>query len=208
VTEQDDFENEGTEAGAEPASGSQKPVPEPRVIDKRHASASAAAPETDEATSEGTGEELRQALDAARTEAAGYLDDLRRLKAEFDNYRKRVVKEQTALVDSASAALMERLLPVLDNFELALIAADRTKDYEALVRGVELVFSEFKEVLKREGLKAIDAHGAPFDPELHEAVMQEEGPENGKPLVAEVFRTGYTLNGRVVRPAMVKVRRA
>ena len=205
MIEHDPTQNEGTEAGAQPASGSPLHAHEPRVVDKRHGSAPPVAAMPAEASDEG--EELKLALDAARTEAAGYLDDLRRLKAEFDNYRKRVVKEQTALVDSASAALMERLLPVLDNFELALIAADRTKDYEALVRGVEIVFSEFKEVLKREGLKAIEAHGAPFDPELHEAVMQDEGPEEGKPVVAEVFRTGYTLNGRVVRPAMVKVRR-
>lgn len=158
------------------------------------------------------GEEVVEAepvdeLAEARAEAAGYLDDLRRLKAEFENYRKRMLKEQTALVEMAAASLVERLLPVLDNFELALIAADRTKDYAALVRGVELVFSEFKEVLGKAGLRAIDAHGQPFDPELHEAVMQGEGPEDGKPVVSEVFRTGYTLGGRVVRPAMVKVTR-
>jgi molecular chaperone GrpE len=136
-----------------------------------------------------------------------YLDALQRLKAEFENYRKRAIREQTQLVDSAAAGLLEKLLPVVDDFELALIAADRTKDYEALVRGVELVFSKLAEVLGKEGLRRIDAQGAHFDPELHEAVMEEEGTPDGKPVVTEVFRPGYTLHGKVVRPAMVKVRK-
>ena len=165
------------------------------------------APDPDATVEEALQAESVDELTQARAEAAGYLDDLRRLKAEFENYRKRVLKEQTALVENASAALVEKLLPILDNFELALIAADRTKDYAALVRGVELVFSEFKEVLGKQGLKRIDAEGQPFDPELHEAVMQGDGPEDGKPVVSEVFRPGYTLGGKVVRPAMVKVTR-
>jgi molecular chaperone GrpE len=168
------------------------------------------APTTDEAVvdAEVVVEAPVDELAEARAQAAQYLDDLRRLKAEFENYRKRMLKEQTSMAESAAAALVEQLLPVLDDFELALIAADRTKDYESLVRGVELVFSKLAEVLQRQGLRKIEAHNAPFDPELHEAVMQdEEGPDDGKPTVAEVFRTGYTLNGRVVRPSMVKVRK-
>jgi molecular chaperone GrpE len=151
--------------------------------------------------------EEKDELQEARAQAAQYLDDLRRLKAEFENYRKRVVREQTALVDTAASALVEQLLPVLDDFELALIAADRTKDYAALVRGVELVFSKLTEVLHKQGLRKIEAEARPFDPELHEAVMQEEGSGEGKPVVGEVFRSGYTLGGRVIRPAMVKVKR-
>src|SRR5207249_11996249 len=76
-----------------------------------------------------------------------YLEDLRRVKAEFENYRKRIIKEQTLLAERASAGVIERILPVLDDFELALMAADRTKDYESMVRGVELVYSKLREVL-------------------------------------------------------------
>jgi molecular chaperone GrpE len=155
-----------------------------------------------EASAHGGGDELAR----ARAEAAQYLDDLKRLKAEFENFRKRMVKQQTQLVGSASAQIVEKLLPVLDNFELALMAADRTKDYEAMVRGVELVYAELLSVLEREGLKRIDATGDEFDPEQHEAVMQEEG-DGDKVIVADEIRKGYTLGGRVLRPAMVKVRK-
>jgi molecular chaperone GrpE len=145
-------------------------------------------------------------LAAARKEAAEYLDDLKRLKAEFENYRKRALREQTSLVERASGQLVERLLPILDNFELALIAADRTKDYDALVRGVEIVFGELMDLLHKEGLQKIDALGKPFDPTKHEAVLEVgDGPADGDPVVAEVVRNGYTHKGKVVRPAMVKV---
>ena len=149
---------------------------------------------------------LEEQLERARREAAEHLDDLKRLKAEFENYRKRVLKEQTQLVGRASQQLVEKLMPVLDNFELALIAADRTKDIDALVRGVEIVFGELMDVLHKEGLQKIDALGKPFDPTLHEAVLEVgDGPAEGEPIVAEVVRNGYTLKGKVVRPAMVKV---
>jgi molecular chaperone GrpE len=168
---------------------------EPRVSDKRHT-----------ATAGHEAVDPFAELEKARREAAEHLDDLRRLKAEFENYRKRVLKEQTQLVERASQALVERLLPVLDNFELALIAADRTKDYEALVKGVEIVFGEFMDLLHKEGLRKIDALGKPFDPAVHEAVLEVgDGPAEGEPIVAEVVRNGYMLKEKVVRPAMVKV---
>lgn len=149
---------------------------------------------------------LEEQLEKARAEAAEHLDDLRRLKAEFENYRKRVLKEQTQFVERASQQLVEKLMPVLDNFELALIAADRTNDYESLVRGVEIVYGELMDLLHKEGLRKIDALGKPFDPTMHEAVLEVgNGPAEGDPIVAEVVRNGYTLKGKVVRPAMVKV---
>ena len=150
--------------------------------------------------------DLEAELAKARAEAAEHLDDLKRLKAEFENYRKRVIREQTNVVERASEQLVEKLLPVLDNFELALIAADRTSDYEALVRGVELVFGELADLLHKEGVQKIEALGKPFDPTQHEAVLEVgDGPPDGDPIVAEVVRNGYTLKGKVVRPAMVKV---
>jgi len=155
---------------------------------------SAEAPEDDPA----------HALTEARAQAASYLEDLQRLKAEFENYRKRMVKEQTAMIERASASVVERLLPILDNFELALMAADRTKDYESMVRGVEMVYGELLEVLKREGLERIESLNKPFDPELHEAVMHAEG-EGDEIVVLDEMRPGYKLGGRVIRPAMVKV---
>jgi molecular chaperone GrpE len=144
-------------------------------------------------------------LDAARAEAESYLDDLRRLQAEFDNYRKRMMREQTARVASASQALVARLLPVLDNFELAVSAAEQSRDFDRMLKGVEMVFGELREVLQSEGLVRIEAEGKPFDPERHEAVVavEQEGAEPGT--VVGVVRTGYELRGKVLRPAMVKV---
>jgi len=191
----------GPEATSNPASGQGTTEPGsggegPRVFDKRGSRHAEGSKPVDPESQ----------LAASRKEAAEHLDDLKRLKAEFENYRKRVIREQTSMVERASEQLVERLLPVLDNFELALIAADRTKDYDALVRGVELVFGELADLLHKEGLQKIEALGKPFDPTQHEAVLEVgDGPAEGNPVVAEVVRNGYTLKGKVVRPAMVKV---
>lgn len=146
-------------------------------------------------------------LVSARAEAEGYLDDLRRLQAEFDNYRKRTMREQTARIASASQALVSRLLPVLDNFELAVSHAEQSRDFDRMLKGVEMVFGELNDLLAGEGLVAIEASGKPFDPERHEAVVavEEDGIEAGT--VLDVIRKGYEFNGRVLRPAMVKVAR-
>lgn len=129
-----------------------------------------------------------------------------RVQADFENYRKRVMREQTALAERASEALVEQLLPVLDNFELALLSLDEAD--EKVRKGVELVYADFLSVLERAGLQRIDADGQPFDPEIHEAVAHVQGGrENGyeHPTVVETMREGYRLKGRVLRPAMVKV---
>jgi molecular chaperone GrpE len=150
---------------------------------------------------------LEAQLEAARAEAAAYLDDLQRLKAEFDNYRKRIVKEQTGLVERASASLLHRLLPVLDNFELAVASAEESREFDRMLKGIEMVFGELKEVLTAEGLTAIAAKGKAFDPNYHEAALQVDGEDDGEPYVAEELRSGYTYKGRVLRPSMVKVAR-
>jgi molecular chaperone GrpE len=144
-------------------------------------------------------------LDTARAEAESYLDDLRRLQADFDNYRKRTLREQTARTASASQALVTRLLPVLDNFELAVSAAEQSRDFDRMVKGVEMVLGALREVLQAEGLVKIEAEGKPFDPERHEAVIavDQEGVEPGS--VVDIVRAGYELRGKVLRPAMVKV---
>ena len=146
-------------------------------------------------------------LTQIESERDEYLDTLRRVQAEFENYRKRVIKEQTALVDRATSGLVEQLLPVLDSFELALKNLDSagSDEVESVRKGLELVYAELLGVLEKAGLSRIEAEGKPFDPNVHEAVMQEDG--DGEPVVTDVLRTGYTLKGRVLRPAMVKVTR-
>jgi molecular chaperone GrpE len=144
-------------------------------------------------------------LAKARAEAESYLDDLRRLQADFENYRKRTLREQTARTASASQALVARLLPVLDNFELAVSAAEQSRDFDRMLKGVEMVLGALREVLEGEGLVKIEAEGKPFDPERHEAVIAVELEGTAPGTVVGIVRTGYELGGKVLRPAMVKV---
>lgn len=161
--------------------------------------------EPQDASEAGSTESADDELSQARAEAESHLDDLRRLKAEFDNYRKRVLKEQTALAEAASGSMVARLLGVLDNFDLAIGAAEETQDFAKMLKGVEMVYGELKEVLRAEGLEPIEAKGKPFDPNQHEAALEIPGDDSGHLVVSEVLRPGYLFKGRVLRPAMVKV---
>ena len=131
-----------------------------------------------------------------------------RVQADFENYRKRMLREQTALVERATERLVQDLLPVLDSFDGALgsLAAPDSPEAEKVRDGVIGIRTQLVSVLERSGLERIDATGAAFDPNEHEAVLQDEG--DGEPHVGEVMRTGYRLKGRVLRPAMVRVTRA
>jgi molecular chaperone GrpE len=144
-------------------------------------------------------------LAALQHERDDLLDTTRRLQADFENYRKRVVREQTALVERSTEGLLEQLLPVLDSFELAVRNLEGSDVDEKVRKGIELVFAELTGVMERAGLERIQATGSPFDPNEHEAVLQDDG--DGEPHVADVLRSGWKLKGRVLRPAMVKVTR-
>ncbi|MFN2609179.1 MAG: nucleotide exchange factor GrpE [Acidimicrobiales bacterium] len=127
-------------------------------------------------------------------ERDGYLDQLRRITADFDNYRKRMLKQQSEQVERAAEGLVEKLLDVLDTFDMALAHGE----------GFDQVHGRLMGVLGKEGLERIDPAGEPFDPNVADAVAHEDADEG--PLVAEVLRAGYRWKGRVLRPAMVKVR--
>lgn len=152
----------------------------------------------DEIVIDSGGDELAR-LTAERDE---YLAHLQRTQAEFDNYRKRMLRDQTTHLERAASGLVEQILPVLDSFELALGSGGT--DVERLRKGVELVYGELLGALEKAGLERIEALGKPFDPEEHEAVMhvEDDGGETG---VRDVVRSGYRFKGRVIRPAMVKV---
>jgi molecular chaperone GrpE len=152
------------------------------------------------------GDDVATDLDSALAEAGQYREHLQRLQAEFDNYRKRVLREQTAAVELAAQPVLRRLLEVLDDFDLALMHAQDRPDFDRFLHGVELVYAKLLDTLRAEGLERMDAHGKPFDPEMHEALMQS-GEGDGDPIVADVLRPGYTLKGRVLRPAGVRVER-
>ncbi len=148
---------------------------------------------------------LQTKLSQQEKEASEYLDLLKRLKADFDNYRRRVIKEQTFLVERASRELIEKLLPILDNLERALKAARNNSDYQSFLSGVEMIYQQLMEVLKSEGLEAINPETQPFDPECHEAVISEVRTDYQDETILEVLEKGYRLKGALLRPAKVKV---
>jgi len=144
-------------------------------------------------------------VEADLAELAKERDDFRelaqRVQADFENYRKRVIREQTAIVERATEGLVTDLLSVLDSFELALDTIDESD--ENVRKGVELLYTSLFGALERVGLERIPTEGAPFDPTVHEAVLQEDG--DGEPVVVETMRAGFRFKGKVLRPAMVKV---
>ncbi len=186
--------------------------PKVRVVDRRRVkdvSSEGGAPSPEETRPElppETAADLEEELADARKQVAEYRDHLQRLQAEFDNYRKRVLKEQTRAVEMAAQPFVLRLLEVLDDFELALAAED-VPDPERFRKGVEMVYAKLVDALKAEGLERIEALGKPFDPLEHEALMQT-GEGEGEPHVVEVLRPGYRLKGTVIRPASVRVERS
>ena len=132
-----------------------------------------------------------------------YLDALRRLKAEFDNYRKRTAREHEAMSARATEALLRELLPILDDLERALEAAEQHEEAK-LEDGVRLVHRELEEAVRRHGLEEIETNGA-FDPHVHEALLTQPGEEAEPGSVLQVLQKGYRLGDRVLRPARVVV---
>lgn len=151
------------------------------------------------------GDELQERLSKKEAEAAEYLDMLKRTQAEMDNYRKRMMREQEQIIQFATQTVFRELLPVIDNIERALHAAETGASSASLTEGFELIYSQLNELLAKECVEVIDPLGAEFDPERHEAIMQIESEGFAENTVAEVLQKGYALKGRLLRPAMVKV---
>jgi len=147
---------------------------------------------------------LKAELLEAKTQAEEYFNYLQRLKAEFDNFRKRTVKEKEEISKYASERIISSLLPVLDNFERALESAKKNKDFDSFSQGVEMIFRQFMKILEEEGLRPIEAVGKPFDPNLHEAMFREESDQEEN-IILEELQKGYYLKDKVIRPSRVKV---
>jgi len=157
---------------------------------------------TDENVQEDRTEEAVDELAAAQKERDDYLDALQRLKAEFDNYRKRVARDQQDLVARAAERLVKELLPVLDDLERALEFAAAHEEAQ-LEDGVRLVHRSFADALAKEGLAEVDTTGA-FDPHTQEALLAQPSAE-AEGTVLQVLQKGYTLGDRVLRPARVVI---
>lgn len=159
---------------------------------------------------EGLPEEKKEeeSLEKIREKAAladSYYDQLLRLRAEFDNYRKRVTKEREEYQDVVREELMYELLAVIDNFERAMKAAEDSKSFEKIFEGIKLIHKQFNDFLKAQGVSEIVSEGKKFDPVYHEAIGHEESSRHEEEIVTEDVLKGYIFKDKVLRPAMVKV---
>ena len=172
--------------------------------------------ETAEKTAEETDAEVPSAERKALAEAVAETDKLKkelaekedrylRTLAEYDNFRKRTASEKSAIYSDTVAEVVEKFLPVLDNLERAVGVDTEGESAKAVREGVEMVLRSFRETLEKLGVSEIEAEGKTFDPTYHHAVMKEEDPEKGENEITAVFQKGYTLGGKVIRYAMVKV---
>jgi molecular chaperone GrpE len=176
-------QNESTNPIPEPVTAAAEPVPAP----------SQAIPAPDEQ------------LVAAKKEAAANYDRYMRAVADMENFRKRTAREKDELRQFAAANVVEDIIPILDNLSLGLAAAKQQTDVKPIIEGVNLVLEQFKSTLGRHGLKEVNPVGQPFDHNLHECISHQPSAEVPAETVSQVVRLGYTLNGRLLRPASVVV---
>lgn len=159
--------------------------------------------ETKEESKESEAKEARKDPKDAQIEELQ--DRLKRQMAEFDNFRKRTEKEKAAMYEIGAKDIIEKILPVLDNFERGLAAVPEDEKGSSFAEGIEKIYKQFVKTLEDAGVETIEAVGQQFDPNLHNAVMHVEDEEAGENIVVEEFMKGYMYKGSVVRHSMVKV---
>jgi molecular chaperone GrpE len=152
-----------------------------------------------------TGQKLDEQLAVAKQEAAASYDRYTRAVADLENFRKRSLREKEELRLYALSGLLEDVIPILDNLGLGLAAAKKQTDVKSIVDGVSLTMEQFKTTLARHGLKEVNPAGQRFDPNFHECISHQPSSEVEEENVIQVVRLGYTLNGRLLRPASVIV---
>ena len=145
---------------------------------------------------------LKKEIESQKIQIDETEDRLKRVAAEFDNYKKRSAKEKDALYNSLIADIVSNFLPIMDNLEQAVAAETKDEEYR---KGIELVLKQFKDVLASKGVKEIDAVGKTFDPELHEAISSIVDENLGEKEIAQEYRKGYMIGNRVTRHSMVIV---
>ena len=158
-----------------------------------------------EETKENVATSPEEVTTAANPEAEEYYAQLQRVMADFDNYRKRVVKEKDAQYSVILSEVITEFLPVIDNLEKSLATNAEDEVSKAWKNGVELIYRQFTEVLNKLGAEEIKAVGEQFDPNFHDAVMHTEDENVGENIIVEELRKGYKLKDRIIRHSMVKV---
>ena len=132
-------------------------------------------------------------------------DQLKRIAAEFDNYKKRIERDRIQLIDNANADLVKALLIVLDDLERSIEISEKNKDYETFIDGIQLVYKNFLKILENQGLKSMQSVGTPFDPEKHEALLQIDSKDKDSNIVIDEHIKGYSFKEKVLRHAKVVV---
>lgn len=168
------------------------------------AAAKAAAMEA-EAREAFSDENLEEKQDKKDIAIADLTDRLKRSMAEFDNFRKRSEKEKATMFDMGARSIAEKILPIVDNFERAMVAAPKEGDGKAFADGITMIYNQLKKTLEDLGVKPIDCVGQAFDPNFHNAVMHIEDESLGENVVAEELLKGYMYKDSVLRHSMVKV---
>ena len=173
-----------------------------RTEESQQEEATPEAPAEELTEEEKLAKELEDAQSAIEEQKNKYL----RLSAEFDNYRKRTLKEKTELIKNGAEKTLTAILPILDDFERALKNLEATEETKAMKEGVELIFTKFQKVLQQEGLQAIETEGKDFDVDFCEAIALVPAPsEDLKGKILDCVQTGYMLNDKVIRHAKVVV---
>ena len=179
---------------------------ETEASEEKEAKASETDKETEKSEDAGKKEKAPEKKKDPKDEKIDELNDkLRRSMAEFDNYRKRTDKEKSAMYEIGANDVIEKILPIVDNFERGLNTIPEDAKGTAFAEGMEKIYKQFVKTLDDLGVKPIEAVGKPFDPNFHNAVMHVEDENFGENIVAEEFQKGYTYRDSVVRHSMVKV---
>ena len=196
-----EMQQEIDEAEAEEAAADEAEAPETAEASESDAAeadaaAEAEAPDEDAAALKAQVESLKAALEEKDNR-------VKRLQADFENFRRRTSKEREELANVVTQDLLKSMLPILDNFDRAMAAEQ--KDNESFQKGVEIIYTQLHETLKNAGLELIDTAGQKFDPNFHQAVMRVENPDLEDDTIAQELQKGYIVKGRVIRPSMVQV---
>ncbi len=149
--------------------------------------------------------ELQAKIDELETQSQDYLDKLLRLKAEFENYKKRMLKEQSLAVKYAAENIVHRLLPIVDDLDRALLAINDGLEATKIIEGVRLTHQDIRKLLEEHLVEEIDPLGESFNPEEHEALLAVEAEDKDEDTIVAVLQKGYKLDGKVVRPAKVTI---
>lgn len=183
-------------------SAAEESAPETAPEDAARDATDAAAPDAQEAPEDDASALKAQveSLQAALTEKD---NRVKRLQADFENFRRRTSKEREELANVVTQDLLKGMLPILDNFDRAMAAEQ--KDSESFQKGVEMIYTQLHETLKNDGLEPIETEGQKFDPNFHQAVMRVENPDLEDDTIAQELQKGYIVKGRVIRPSMVQV---